>query len=99
MRSFHFHDLIGTWSLNGIAASLLVAIIFHQLFEGLSLGIRIASLPSSEDGSDNYINILRSTLAVLFAVTNPVGIILGLVVFKRGLDVGTYTIINNISPF
>ncbi|KAJ8584672.1 Zinc/iron permease [Rhizopogon salebrosus TDB-379] len=67
--------------------SLLVAIIFHQLFEGLSLGIRIASLPSSEDGGDNYINILRPTLAVLFAVTNPAGIILGLVVFKRGLDV------------
>ncbi|OJA19394.1 hypothetical protein AZE42_11564 [Rhizopogon vesiculosus] len=66
--------------------SLLVAIIFHQLFEGLSLGIRIASLPSSDDGSDKYIPILRSTLAVLFAVTNPVGIILGLLVFKRDHD-------------
>ncbi|KIN95052.1 hypothetical protein M404DRAFT_1007838 [Pisolithus tinctorius Marx 270] len=28
-------------------ASLLIAVIFHQLFEGLSLGIRISSLPSS----------------------------------------------------
>ncbi|KAL4066607.1 zinc iron permease [Scleroderma citrinum] len=28
-------------------ASLLIAVVFHQLFEGLSLGIRIASLPSS----------------------------------------------------
>lgn len=70
--------------------SLLVAIIFHQLFEGLSLGIRIASLPSSEDGSDKYMPILRSTLAVLFAITNPAGIILGLLVFRRGHDVGTY---------
>lgn len=28
-------------------ALLITAIIFHQLFEGLSLGIRIAALPSS----------------------------------------------------
>ncbi len=28
------------------AASLVIAIVFHQLFEGLSLGIRIAGLPS-----------------------------------------------------
>ena len=30
-----------------LAASLVIAIVFHQLFEGLSLGIRIAGLPSS----------------------------------------------------
>lgn len=29
-------------------ASLVIAIVFHQLFEGLSLGIRIAGLPSSD---------------------------------------------------
>jgi len=29
------------------AASLLIAVFFHKLFEGLSLGIRIAALPSS----------------------------------------------------
>ncbi|KAI6140205.1 zinc iron permease [Pisolithus tinctorius] len=34
-------------ALSSSTASLLVAVIFHQLFEGLSLGIRIASLPSS----------------------------------------------------
>ncbi|KAG1744962.1 zinc iron permease [Suillus paluster] len=64
--------------------SLLVAIIFHQLFEGLSLGIRIASLP---DGSSKYMTILRSTLTMLFAVTNPAGIVIGLLVFRRDHDV------------
>lgn len=29
-------------------ASLVIAIVFHQLFEGLSLGIRIAGLPASD---------------------------------------------------
>lgn len=28
-------------------ASLVTAIVFHQLFEGLSLGIRIATLPAA----------------------------------------------------
>jgi zinc transporter 1/2/3 len=67
-----------------------VAIIFHQLFEGLSLGIRIASLPSSDNGGIKYMAILRSTLIVLFAVTNPAGIIVGLLAFERGHDVGMY---------
>ena len=32
-----------------LSASLTTAIIFHQLFEGLSLGIRIAALPPSKE--------------------------------------------------
>ncbi|EGO23339.1 hypothetical protein SERLADRAFT_416696 [Serpula lacrymans var. lacrymans S7.9] len=73
--------------------SLLTAIIFHQLFEGLSLGIRIASLPSQSDspdeeqggaeggkkkGSGMWMSFLKPTLAFLFAVTNPVGIVIGI---------------------
>ncbi|EGN97752.1 hypothetical protein SERLA73DRAFT_57578, partial [Serpula lacrymans var. lacrymans S7.3] len=54
--------------------SLLTAIIFHQLFEGLSLGIRIASLPSH----GMWMSFLKPTLAFLFAVTNPVGIVIGI---------------------
>ncbi|KAG2048622.1 Zinc/iron permease [Suillus hirtellus] len=77
-------------------ASLLVAIIFHQLFEGLSLGIRIASLPSSDDGGTKYMAILRSTLIVLFAVTNPVGIVIGLLAFRRGHDVVEMLLIQGI---
>lgn len=76
--------------------SLLVAIIFHQLFEGLSLGIRIASLPSSDNGGIKYMAILRSTLIMLFAVTNPAGIVIGLLSFKRGHDVVEMLLIQGI---
>ncbi|KAG2036630.1 Zinc/iron permease [Suillus americanus] len=76
--------------------SLLVAIIFHQLFEGLSLGIRIASLPSSDNGGIRYMAILRSTLIMLFAVTNPAGIVIGLLAFKRGHDVVEMLLIQGI---
>ncbi|KAI6040137.1 Zinc/iron permease [Pisolithus marmoratus] len=125
-------------------ASLLIAVIFHQLFEGLSLGIRIASLPSSSpppstaapispastpgesspssdapldtecevdgrsmsltfrdvdvelgftahpgstrDGERDFIDILKPTLACSFAITTPVGIGLGMIVFGAGGD-------------
>ncbi|KAI5999204.1 Zinc/iron permease [Pisolithus albus] len=123
-------------------ASLLVAVIFHQFFEGLSLGIRIASLPSSsspssttaqippvsvpESNSSSFevlpnteygvrghtmsptlhnvdvefgltthprttenkkwdlMDILKPTLACSFAVTTPIGIVLGMIVFGVG---------------
>ncbi|KAI6127659.1 Zinc/iron permease [Pisolithus croceorrhizus] len=105
-------------------ASLLIAVIFHQFFEGLSLGIRIASLPSSSSSTpealgntepgvhdhpisstlrnvdvefgvttrprttDNkkwdFIEILKPTLACSFAVTTPLGIGLGMIVFGVG---------------
>lgn len=76
--------------------SLFVAIIFHQLFEGLSLGIRIASLPSSDDGGIKYMAFLRSTLIILFAVTNPAGIAIGLLAFRRGHDVVEMLLIQGI---
>jgi zinc transporter 1/2/3 len=82
--------LIDILSTIFVTASLLVAIIFHQLFEGLSLGIRIASLPSSDDGGIKYMAFLRSTLVILFAITNPAGIAIGILAFRRGHDVGEY---------
>jgi len=82
-------------------ASLLIALIFHQLFEGLSLGIRIASLPASRptpansinsNGSSNsnssfgarHLSALKPVLAGLFAVTTPLGIVVGILVFSGG---------------
>ncbi|KAI0643258.1 Zinc/iron permease [Trametes meyenii] len=61
--------------------SLVVAIVFHQLFEGLSLGIRIAGLPSkhSEDGFKHLSGrTLKPLLAVTFATTTPLGIAIGI---------------------
>ncbi|KAL7278169.1 hypothetical protein ACG7TL_008142 [Trametes sanguinea] len=61
--------------------SLVVAIVFHQLFEGLSLGIRIAGLPSkrSEGGFQSLPgHTLKPLLAITFATTTPLGIGIGI---------------------
>ncbi|KAJ6524451.1 Zinc/iron permease [Mycena vulgaris] len=63
----------------GDFTSLLTAIIFHQLFEGLSLGIRIASLPAPK-GRRDWFSI---TLSLLFALTTPVGLAIGVLAFAR----------------
>ncbi|KAI9463845.1 zinc iron permease [Boletus coccyginus] len=68
--------------------TLLIALIFHQLFEGLSLGIRIASLPSSQESGFKYLNMLKPTLACLFAITTPAGILLGILIFAHNNDTG-----------
>jgi solute carrier family 39 (zinc transporter), member 1/2/3 len=70
-------------------ASLVTAIMFHQLFEGLSLGIRIASLPPSREGGGfERFRFLEPTLSFLFAVTPPIGILVGLLSFSEGPDYG-----------
>ncbi|TFK94503.1 Zinc/iron permease [Polyporus arcularius HHB13444] len=61
--------------------SLVVAIVFHQLFEGLSLGIRIAGLPTNDSDHGFHIlpgRTLKPLLAGAFAITTPLGIGIGL---------------------
>ncbi|THH16083.1 hypothetical protein EW146_g4496 [Bondarzewia mesenterica] len=70
--------------------SLVTAIVFHQLFEGLSLGIRIAGLPGGASPAPASVPFLKSILAMLFAVTTPSGIIIGLLAF--GVDSGKETV-------
>ena len=62
----------------------MTAISFHQLFEGLSLGIRIAALPPPTDPRRPSLWWLYPVLAVLFALTTPAGILSGLAVFGSG---------------
>ncbi|KAF9267154.1 Zinc/iron permease [Marasmius fiardii PR-910] len=80
--------------------TLTTAIIFHQLFEGLSLGIRIAAIPPPHSPSPSSLPLhnpkpdddpnsrkrrigwLRPLLSFLFAVTTPVGICLGILLFS-----------------
>jgi solute carrier family 39 (zinc transporter), member 1/2/3 len=65
--------------------SLVTAILFHQVFEGLSLGIRIAALPPPTDPQQSTVLCwLRPVLALLFAITTPAGILSGLCVFGGG---------------
>ena len=59
-------------------ASLGTAITFHQLFEGLSLGIRIAGLPPSSTAGPRW---LAPTLSILFAITTPLGMVGGMLAF------------------
>ncbi|KAF5319166.1 hypothetical protein D9619_008518 [Psilocybe cf. subviscida] len=109
--------------------SLATAISFHQLFEGLSLGIRIAALPPPKESQDNgedafdalprsesysgnlsprgssrpqkwsspvmtlrrcvshytarlrRLHWLKPTLAILFGLTTPAGMILGMLIW------------------
>ena len=73
-----------------LVASLVTAIIFHQLFEGLSLGIRISSLPQTRikpkpkcrSKSGGEFSLLQITLMILFAITTPIGILIGLIAFS-----------------
>ncbi|KAM6499700.1 ZIP Zinc transporter domain containing protein [Amanita muscaria] len=99
-------------------ASLLIAICFHQLFEGLSLGIRIDALPPLPrallyaSASSSQLSIasestpllpdpqsrewspsfnsgwMKTILSILFAITTPLGMVLGLAIFPRSIDVG-----------
>ncbi|KAJ3730647.1 ZIP zinc transporter-domain-containing protein [Lentinula raphanica] len=90
--------------------TLVTAIIFHQLFEGLSLGIRIAAIPaagnelheshsasrasslstsrrlvpplSSWYTRGSHRSVLQPVLTILFALTTPLGIALGMLVFS-----------------
>jgi zinc transporter 1/2/3 len=64
--------------------------MFHQLFEGLSLGVRIASLPSSRDGGSKQFPLFELTLSILFAITTPFGIGIGLLSFTKGTDSGAF---------
>ncbi|KAH8111618.1 Zinc/iron permease [Phellopilus nigrolimitatus] len=56
--------------------SLVIAILFHQLFEGLSLGVRLAALPRASR--------LTPVLAAIFAATVPAGILLGRATLSHG---------------
>lgn len=63
----------------------MTAILFHQLFEGLSLGIRIAALPTDSASllsNSKHVHLLKPTLATTFALTTPLGIGIGLLVFS-----------------
>ncbi|KAI0338706.1 Zinc/iron permease [Trametopsis cervina] len=83
------HSLVIGLTLSVSAGSefttLVTAILFHQLFEGLSLGIRIAGLPS--DSSQNAFSrlpsrVLKPLLTLTFALTTPLGIWIGLAAFS-----------------
>lgn len=55
--------------------TLLVVIVFHQFFEGLALGARIATLPGAIFPS-------KAIMAGIFALITPIGMAIGLGVLR-----------------
>ncbi|KAJ9636079.1 high-affinity Zn(2+) transporter zrt1 [Knufia peltigerae] len=56
--------------------TLLVVIVFHQFFEGLALGARIALLPKKGTGSSFWRT--KFPMATAFALITPLGMAIGL---------------------
>lgn len=52
---------------------LFIVIIFHQMFEGLGLGARLAFLPLPA-----RLNYVPVTAAIVYACTTPIGLAIGL---------------------
>ncbi len=76
--------------------TLWVVIIFHQMFEGLALGSRIAALPRGEAGT-----LARWSMAGLFALITPLGMAIGIGVLKRfnGQDRSTLIALGTLDAF
>ncbi|RKP26344.1 Zinc/iron permease, partial [Syncephalis pseudoplumigaleata] len=55
--------------------TLLVAIVFHQFFEGVALGSRIAEITTGKQGANGK---LAYILASIFTLITPVGMALGM---------------------
>lgn len=55
--------------------SLLVAIIFHQLFEGIALGVRLAEVKSFNSWK-------KFAAALFYPITTPIGIAVGIGIRK-----------------
>ncbi|PWW76873.1 Zinc/iron permease, partial [Tuber magnatum] len=53
-------------------ATLFIVIIFHQMFEGLALGARIASLPTDTE------LLIRLLMGAAFAAITPIGMAIGI---------------------
>ncbi|PGH30744.1 solute carrier family 39 (zinc transporter), member 1/2/3 [[Emmonsia] crescens] len=71
--------------------SLFIVIIFHQMFEGLALGARIAQLGSALTPS-------KVSMATVFALITPIGMAIGLGVIHRfnGNDPSTIVAIGTL---
>jgi len=66
---------------------LLFALIFHQFFEGVALGTRIGELSTMSKQRKKFVKAL--VMAGVFAVTTPIGIIVGILL--REVYAGTST--------
>lgn len=73
--------------------TLFVIILFHQAFEGVALGTRIAIMPGSF--------VRKVLLGVAFAITTPLGMAIGIGVLSsfNGNDPSTIIAIGTLNAF
>ncbi|PNS16697.1 Anthranilate synthase component 1 [Sphaceloma murrayae] len=98
-----FHSILIGLTLivagDSVFGSLVVVIIFHQMFEGLALGTRIAELPSTNVNGHEPVSMPTKYLfAGLFAVITPLGMAIGLAALKsfNGNDPSTLIAIGTL---
>ncbi|KAB2575290.1 Zinc transporter 9 [Lasiodiplodia theobromae] len=87
-----FHSLLIGLTLvvsgDSFFLTLFVVIIFHQAFEGIALGARIAELPSPSSsllvpGTQPVTMTTKLVMGALFALVTPVGMAIGIGVLDR----------------
>lgn len=73
--------------------TLFIVIVFHQVFEGVALGSRIAIMPRGF--------LLKVLLGVAFAITTPIGMAIGTGVLSsfNGNDPSTIIAIGTLNAF
>ncbi|KIW07394.1 hypothetical protein, variant [Verruconis gallopava] len=76
--------------------TLFVVIFFHQMFEGVALGTRIAELPSSQASL-----ILKMIMSACFTVSTPLGMAIGIGVLSsfNGNNPATIIAIGTLDAF
>jgi zinc transporter 1/2/3 len=95
-----FHSLVIGFTLALASGadfkSLVTAISFHQLFEGLSLGTRIASLPPKTDADTEFWKWTVALPGPRAPLCTHAGIFSGLIIFGNGHHQATGTNANGV---
>uniref|UniRef100_A0A060SWL9 ARAD1A06138p n=1 Tax=Blastobotrys adeninivorans TaxID=409370 RepID=A0A060SWL9_BLAAD len=73
--------------------TLFIVILFHQMFEGLALGARIATLQSGI--------LIKGVMGIIFALITPVGMAIGIGVLSKfnGNDPSTIVALGTLDSF
>ena len=61
---------LGLQNSFSVIVALLIALVFHQFFEGLSVGMMLKGLREN--------TMMTKTLSVVFTLTTPIGVVLGM---------------------
>jgi len=85
---------IGIGIAVGVARSpefepLFIAILFHQLFEGMSIGTRRA------DPQSKIKKVVAATLILLYSLTTPIGVVIGIGIHNRYAPYSTQALLVN----